>query len=69
MNTSELQRIKTATFIRFSRTGVYQPKLRFVAIHNIVKRGAETWARARSHTFAKRIANALNSYTPNDKGV
>lgn len=59
----------TMTHNQHSPPEIPEPKLRFVAIHNIVKRGAETWARARSHTFAKRIANALNSYTPNDKGV
>lgn len=43
--------------------------IRWVSIGKIVMRGQEAWARARSHTFAKRIANALNQYTPNDKGV
>lgn len=34
----------------------------------IVRRGNFVVACARSHTMAKRIANALNGYTPNDKG-
>lgn len=34
----------------------------------IVRRGMYFVARARSHTMAKRIANALNQYTPNEKG-
>lgn len=41
----------------------------FVAINRKVKRGKfETVAEARSNTFAKRIANALNLYTPNRRG-
>lgn len=34
----------------------------------IVRRGNFVVACARSHTMAKRIANALNAYTPNEKG-
>lgn len=34
----------------------------------IVRRGNFVVACARSHTMAKRIANALNNYTPNEKG-
>lgn len=34
----------------------------------IVRRGRDVIAIARSHTMAKRIANALNKYTPNEKG-
>lgn len=34
----------------------------------IVRRGHFVVACARSHTMAKRIANALNAYTPNEKG-
>ncbi len=41
---------------------------RFVAIEKNVMRGSDNWAVARSRTFAKRIANALNHYNPNEKG-
>ena len=34
----------------------------------IVRRGQFVVACARSHTMAKRIANALNNYTPNERG-
>lgn len=42
----------------------------FVAIRKapIVMRGAEFVARACSHTMAKRIAAALNKYTPGERG-
>lgn len=41
----------------------------FVHVGCVIMRGAESIARARSKTMAKRIANALNSYTPNREGV
>lgn len=44
-----------------------QPK--FVAVKEAVMRGQEHIATARSKTFAKRIANALNKHVPNDEGV
>lgn len=34
----------------------------------IVRKGSFVVCCARSHTMAKRIANALNLYTPNEKG-
>jgi len=34
----------------------------------VIMRGAEFIARARSATMARRIANALNQYTPNRRG-
>jgi hypothetical protein len=52
-----------------------QPKLpklpqtpKFVAVRRAVIRGQETVAQAKSHTFARRIANALNAHVPNEKG-
>jgi hypothetical protein len=46
-----------------------QPKqLDFASIGNRVMRGAEWICTARSHTFAKRIVNALRKHIPNDRG-
>ena len=36
---------------------------------SIVRKGNFVVACARSHTMAKRIANALNQYVPNSEGV
>ncbi len=41
---------------------------RFVAIGTHVMQGSTQRAVASSRTFAKRIANALNHYNPNEKG-
>lgn len=40
----------------------------FVAVRRAVMRGSEMVAQAKSATFARRIANALNKHTPNEKG-
>jgi hypothetical protein len=40
----------------------------FVAVDKDVKRNQVTIARAVSTTFARRIANALNRYTPDRRG-
>ena len=40
----------------------------FVAIRRAVMRGSEMIATAKSHTFARRIAEALNRYAPGKKG-
>ena len=40
----------------------------FVAYGHGVKQGSEQIALAKSKTMARRIANALNKYKPNDKG-
>lgn len=40
----------------------------FVAVRRVVMRGTERIAEAVSSTLARRIANALNRYTPNRKG-
>lgn len=40
----------------------------FVAIKRAVMRGSEAIAHARSHTMARRIAEALNRYRPGPKG-
>lgn len=42
--------------------------LPFVAVHSLIKRGTETIARAVSHNFAVRIANALNAYKTDSRG-
>jgi hypothetical protein len=42
--------------------------LQFAAVRRGVKQGAHYVATAKSSTMARRIANALNRYTPNDKG-
>jgi hypothetical protein len=47
---------------------VIRPTPKFVAVHKAIMRGAEFIATAVSHTMALRIANALNSYKPNQKG-
>lgn len=44
-------------------------KLSFVSIGLGIMHGKKWVAKATSVTMARRIANALNSYTPNDKGV
>lgn len=44
------------------------PKMPFVGIGSNVMCGSDNVAVARSRTFANRIANALNRYTPNSKG-
>lgn len=49
-------------------TDSYRSKVPFIADSGIVRKGMYFIARARSHTMAKRIANALNTYTPNEKG-
>jgi hypothetical protein len=41
----------------------------FVAVKSSIVKGGETIARARSKTFAKRIAKALNNHKPNAEGV
>jgi hypothetical protein len=41
---------------------------RFVAVDRGIRYGSGNIAFAISRTMAKRIANALNSYTPNKKG-
>jgi hypothetical protein len=41
---------------------------RFVAVHATIVYGARVIARAISKTMAKRIANALNHHTPNQRG-
>ena len=41
---------------------------KFVAVTNLVYRGSQLVARAVSHTFARRIALALNKYVPGPKG-
>jgi hypothetical protein len=40
----------------------------FVAVGKAIMRADEFIARARSHTMALRIANALNQYQPNRSG-
>lgn len=45
-----------------------QQPIKFTAAGQDVKRGAETIARAVSGNMAKRIANALNSYIPDERG-
>lgn len=40
----------------------------FSAVNRVIMRGSEFIARARSHTMALRIANALNKYQPNRSG-
>jgi hypothetical protein len=45
-----------------------KPKLIFVAVKSAVMRGAVHIAQACSFTMARRIANALNQYEPNDRG-
>lgn len=42
--------------------------LPFIAVKLTVMRGSKCEAVASSHNMAHRIANALNSYTPNSKG-
>lgn len=42
---------------------------RFVAIGSTVMRGDEHIGVMRSHTMAKRTANALNAHVPNKEGV
>lgn len=46
-----------------------QEKPKFVAVKEAVMRGSEHIGTMRSKTMAKRTANALNRYTPNDEGV
>lgn len=41
----------------------------FVAVDRAVMRGQEHICTAVSHTFARRIARALNNHTPNSRGV
>jgi hypothetical protein len=43
--------------------------LPFAQLHNNVMRGSDRVAVATSRTMAKRIARALNSHTPNSRGV
>lgn len=45
-----------------------EQETKFVAIKEAIMRGAEHIATARSTTFAKRIANALNKYIPDKRG-
>jgi hypothetical protein len=49
------------------RIGVNQQYM-FVAIRRAIMRGSELIATAKSHTFARRIAEALNKYTPGRRG-
>lgn len=49
--------------------GAVDPDARFVAVGKGVMQGAEFCATARSHTFAKRIARALNRHKPTREGV
>lgn len=44
-------------------------RLQFVAIGDTIMRGSERVGRMRSHTMAKRTANALNKHVPNREGV
>ena len=44
------------------------PDTPFVAIGCSVMQGQLIWARAVSHTFARRIAAALNHWTPGRRG-
>lgn len=44
-----------------------QPAI-FVAVKTAVYRGSQLVCRVVSHTMARRIANALNKYTPGPKG-
>jgi hypothetical protein len=46
-----------------------QSGLPYVAAGKRIMQGRVWRATAASHTLAKRIANALNSYTPNREGV
>jgi len=43
--------------------------LQFVAVRATIMRGGLHIATARSHTMAKRLANALNRYIPSREGV
>jgi hypothetical protein len=55
----------------FRSAGIVLPQKsaeKFVAVDQDVKRGSETWARAVSHSFAKRIAKALNAQTADRMG-
>lgn len=45
-----------------------KPKPIFVAVNTAVFRGSQLICRVVSHTMARRIANALNSYKANAKG-
>lgn len=45
-----------------------QAPAKFSAADQDIKQGQMTVARAVSKTFAKRIANALNRYTPDRRG-
>ena len=40
----------------------------FVAVDRVIMLGSYCVARAKSKTYAVRIANALNRYTPDDRG-
>lgn len=42
--------------------------LLFVAVKETVKRGSEVVCRAKSNTYARRIAEALNRYKPGERG-
>jgi hypothetical protein len=42
--------------------------IRFAAVREVVMQGTEFVAKARGHTMALRIANALNRYRPNARG-
>lgn len=44
------------------------PPHRFAAVGELIKQGSETMASCKSRTFALRVANALNQYTPGKKG-
>lgn len=50
------------------RAGAWPSPPQFSAAKQDVKRGSETVARAMSSNLAKRIANALNCYTPDKRG-
>lgn len=49
--------------------GEDQAPPQFVGIARAVMQGAKCVAVACSHTFAKRIARALNKHVPNKRGV
>jgi hypothetical protein len=66
------QSCQCTTFIPSGRYWTPDPliiDLQFVAIRATIMRGGQHIATARSHTMAKRIANALNRYIPSREGV
>ena len=59
---SELQRIEKDLREKYS-------KVEFAQVGTIVMLGPYSFGRMRSVTAARRTANALNGYVPNEKGV